>query len=417
MLLRDHLNELTRQELLEEARSFELKRYSGLRKAELIDRLVENFCTEKVLRSRIACLTKEQMNIYRRACVEPQEISVHEVMDGMMLYRYWLGAFDEITDKFTVFDEVSEIFHKIDDEAFRAEQHKKSWMIKCLLFFKEYYGIAPVEIVYKLYRLKIKDSIDEMIDMLSAMPTDIVESCIFPMNKLGLHGMPEDYPIYSKRGLLIHIPILHNNEFGTLLDEQMDKAFYIPSAQQIEELSDCQYEASAIAYRKLEKFFIKRLHMPYEHAVTYCLQIWAGAYEGKSIADILEEMMEYGMQLDDEGQIAEIIQLMNDAYNNTRMKENRGHSPNEMLKYESAVGMPTIVPGSTHAARMLKDAAPYFEDMGVKVDLEASADTISTTMYPDGLGGKAVRTERKIYPNDPCPCGSGKKYKKCCGKK
>lgn len=25
--------------------------------------------------------------------------------------------------------------------------------------------------------------------------------------------------------------------------------------------------------------------------------------------------------------------------------------------------------------------------------------------------------EKKVYPNDPCPCGSGKKYKKCCGKK
>ncbi|MFR2781475.1 MULTISPECIES: SEC-C metal-binding domain-containing protein [Clostridia] len=22
-----------------------------------------------------------------------------------------------------------------------------------------------------------------------------------------------------------------------------------------------------------------------------------------------------------------------------------------------------------------------------------------------------------LYPNDPCPCGSGKKYKKCCGRK
>ncbi|MDE6203563.1 MAG: SEC-C domain-containing protein, partial [Lachnospiraceae bacterium] len=22
-----------------------------------------------------------------------------------------------------------------------------------------------------------------------------------------------------------------------------------------------------------------------------------------------------------------------------------------------------------------------------------------------------------VYPNDPCPCGRGKKYKKCCGKK
>ncbi|GAG18053.1 unnamed protein product, partial [marine sediment metagenome] len=28
-----------------------------------------------------------------------------------------------------------------------------------------------------------------------------------------------------------------------------------------------------------------------------------------------------------------------------------------------------------------------------------------------------VRTEKKIGPNDPCPCGSGKKYKRCCGAK
>ena len=27
-----------------------------------------------------------------------------------------------------------------------------------------------------------------------------------------------------------------------------------------------------------------------------------------------------------------------------------------------------------------------------------------------------VRTAPKVGPNDPCPCGSGKKYKKCCGK-
>lgn len=26
------------------------------------------------------------------------------------------------------------------------------------------------------------------------------------------------------------------------------------------------------------------------------------------------------------------------------------------------------------------------------------------------LDGKAVSVEKKIYPNDPCPCGSGKKY-------
>lgn len=32
------------------------------------------------------------------------------------------------------------------------------------------------------------------------------------------------------------------------------------------------------------------------------------------------------------------------------------------------------------------------------------------------LASTVVKPE-KVYPNDPCPCGSGKKYKKCCGKK
>ena len=30
---------------------------------------------------------------------------------------------------------------------------------------------------------------------------------------------------------------------------------------------------------------------------------------------------------------------------------------------------------------------------------------------------KPVKKMQKVYPNDPCPCGSGKKYKKCCGRK
>ncbi|MDO4536292.1 MAG: SEC-C metal-binding domain-containing protein [Clostridium perfringens] len=35
------------------------------------------------------------------------------------------------------------------------------------------------------------------------------------------------------------------------------------------------------------------------------------------------------------------------------------------------------------------------------------------TAYKDS---KTVRNENKVGRNDPCPCGSGKKYKKCCGK-
>ena len=36
--------------------------------------------------------------------------------------------------------------------------------------------------------------------------------------------------------------------------------------------------------------------------------------------------------------------------------------------------------------------------------------------HSNKVSGTVVREGKKIYPNDPCPCGSGKKYKKCCGK-
>ncbi len=52
-----------------------------------------------------------------------------------------------------------------------------------------------------------------------------------------------------------------------------------------------------------------------------------------------------------------------------------------------------------------------------KVEREEVAK-ITGTNKDDSGPKKAVRRETdKVYPNDPCPCGSGKKYKQCCGRK
>jgi preprotein translocase subunit SecA len=52
-----------------------------------------------------------------------------------------------------------------------------------------------------------------------------------------------------------------------------------------------------------------------------------------------------------------------------------------------------------------------------KVEREQVAK-VTGTNKDDGpsVKGPVKRTEKKIYPNDPCPCGSGKKYKNCCGR-
>ncbi len=37
-------------------------------------------------------------------------------------------------------------------------------------------------------------------------------------------------------------------------------------------------------------------------------------------------------------------------------------------------------------------------------------------LYKEQKASTTIVKGDKVYPNDPCPCGSGKKYKKCCGK-
>ena len=59
--------------------------------------------------------------------------------------------------------------------------------------------------------------------------------------------------------------------------------------------------------------------------------------------------------------------------------------------------------------------------MHVKIEEKAEREEVAQvtgTNKDDSLGKKPVqRAAQKVYPNDPCPCGSGKKYKQCCGRK
>ena len=57
----------------------------------------------------------------------------------------------------------------------------------------------------------------------------------------------------------------------------------------------------------------------------------------------------------------------------------------------------------------------------VHVEQKAEREQVAkvTGTNKDDSAGRAPvqRKEEKVYPNDPCPCGSGKKYKQCCGRK
>ena len=52
-----------------------------------------------------------------------------------------------------------------------------------------------------------------------------------------------------------------------------------------------------------------------------------------------------------------------------------------------------------------------------KVEREQVAKVTGTNKDESTARAPKKRADKKVYPNDPCPCGSGKKYKQCCGRK
>ena len=60
----------------------------------------------------------------------------------------------------------------------------------------------------------------------------------------------------------------------------------------------------------------------------------------------------------------------------------------------------------------LNELIGYLPDMANSTRLWINNGHTTAELNREAVNAHA----KKIYPNDPCPCGSGKKYKKCCGR-
>ncbi|WMJ86822.1 SEC-C metal-binding domain-containing protein [Anaerocolumna sp. MB42-C2] len=60
---------------------------------------------------------------------------------------------------------------------------------------------------------------------------------------------------------------------------------------------------------------------------------------------------------------------------------------------------------------MLAEGKEQLGQMGINIDLDATAIDISSISFENGINGEMTKTTKKVYPNDSCPCGSGKKLK------
>lgn len=303
----------------------------------------------------------------------------------------------------TVPEEVIDAYKKINTPQFRNLRKQIVWMQACLEMHAMIYGIAPVEIVYRMYRKRpgYKVKKEEFLQIFRAVPEEC-NLCVI------------------KDGKIIIKEILKNNLYLEIEKSQGAIEFYIPGYEEVLDCMDHKYPSKDPVYQELKKFLSTEMHLEETEVTEIVCTIWSRVSLGCDFHDVMDMLNEMNICFSSDQRFMKFADIMMRVNNHTRMLSNRGYTPQELVA-EMGVGalqseglIPTLVPMSSVTADMLSSSKKELEERGFGIDLDSNAQVIQTGFMRDG---SVERGQKKIYPNDPCPCGSGRKYKKCCGKK
>ena len=157
------------------------------------------------------------------------------------------------------------------------------------------------------------------------------------------------------------------------LSEQGDKPRFIPDKNEFLKYENQYYECeSQETYWEKVYNFIKKEWSGNRYFYRFYNELKEVSAHSSGLKEVTALLEEYGLIFCGEKQAQTFFNLLMDAHNNTRMWSNKGYSPTEL--------------GSIFEKNRPKNASPEI----------------------------IVQQKRKIGQNEPCPCGSGKKYKKCC---
>ena len=118
-----------------------------------------------------------------------------------------------------------------------------------------------------------------------------------------------------------------------------------------------------------------------EKAEWFCEDIHGTCQFGADIQTIFDAFNDRGISFKDMGQANEVMHPVMELSNNIRIWENNDYTPQEIFE--------------------------KFEKLNLRPLPDKPFDFNATNVID-------MKTRKKIGRNDPCPCESGKKYKKCC---
>jgi len=256
---------------------------------------------------------------------------------------------------FVVPDEIKDGLTGLIENGFLDERRHRDRLNECAIAAVNLYGVISQEDFVKLFNdlNETKTSMDE------------INLKLIPYLESGA-----GYYLWS--GYIVEENFKEDHFKGVLalLDDREGKEKYEPSKEEFLKYSDWDY------YEQTPQIeaFRKKLSVLIDDEDTILDIIDEIHYliiDGTKISRYMDVLNEADVIFSSMDEANETIQLMMEVGNNTRLWSNYGHTPNELFQKEKKYMRP------------LPSMPFQFEEVG---------------------------------RNEPCPCGSGKKYKHCCGK-
>lgn len=169
-------------------------------------------------------------------------------------------------------------------------------------------------------------------------------------------------------GKFVDCVLAEQKTYEELYSRQRQVPYYIPTLREIQFMADNDGFLMGKELEKFGEFLTGELGVE-DRAIPFILRdVQSAISVGADLQTVIDELESYGIVFRETAHLEAFTSHIMDVWNNTHMVLNRGYTPFEM-----------VMRGFDQAK-------------------------------------ETRRSVQKIYPNDPCPCGSGKKYKKCCGK-
>lgn len=260
-------------------------------------------------------------------------------------------------------------------------------------------------------------SLDEFLAFAEVARHECEDYYLLGLDELYIDGPDSVDPMDRE---LIDVALIDDglDRYHELLRQHQNKPYFIPKKSVLLAYEDAFYCEPSPQAIYLRSFLSERLHIEdakidsiMEELIYSCRCLDAG------IAEVLQRMNQMGITFKKKGLSEDFMMAYQDFHNNTRMQANRGHTPNELLSlYPPEQQVPQTISLGPNIRKGIANGSIRVSDLRQQIlSAQLPNEDLRTALLKE-LAEIQPKKATKIGRNDLCPCGSGKKYKKCCGR-